>query len=86
MANRTISLSPMGDLIRKKMMKDGIVFSNWIEKQLLQWNMDYRLGDQEEKPEKPRVPWYYECQLCHQKGHHQSDCSMYNPIIVGEEE
>jgi hypothetical protein len=83
MANRTISLSPIGDLIRKKMIQDGIIFSNWIEKQLLEWNSDSRSI---EKPEKPKVPWYYECNLCKQKGHHQSDCSMYNPIIEGVEE
>jgi hypothetical protein len=36
--------------------------------------------------EEPKVPWYYECQLCHQKGHHQSNCSMYNPVIESKGE
>ena len=87
MANRTISLSPIGDLIRKRLVKDtGIPFSFWVEKQLIDWNA---ARSQEETPEveaKPKVPWYYECQLCKQKGHHASDCSMYNPIIESEGE
>ena len=82
MANRTISLSPIGDLIRKKMVKDGVVFSKWVEKQLLDWNSVDSVSD---IVVKPKVPWHYQCQLCRQKGHHHSDCSMYNPKM-GEEE
>ena len=84
MANRTISLSPIGDLIRKKLVEDKkIPFSWWVEEQLKKWNST---EEPIEDVEKPRVPWYYECQLCHQKGHHASDCSMYNPIIESEGE
>ena len=84
MANRTISLSPIGDLIRKKLVEDKkIPFSWWVEEQLKKWNST---EEPIEDLEKPRVPWYYECQLCHQKGHHASDCSMYNPIIESEGE
>ena len=81
MANRTISLSPIADLVRKKLVeKENVAFSSWVEAQLLIWNANDR---NEEQPivEKPKVPWYYECQLCKQKGHHASECSMYNPII-----
>ena len=84
MANRTISLSPIGDLIRKKLVEDKkIPFSWWVEEQLKKWNST---EEPIEDVEKPRVPWYYECQLCHQKGHHASDCCMYNPIIESEGE
>jgi len=84
MANRTISLSPIGDLIRKKLVEDKkIPFSWWVEEQLKKWNST---DQPSEEVEKPRVPWYYECQLCHQKGHHASDCSMYNPVIESEGE
>ena len=84
MANRTISLSPIGDLIRKKMVeKDKVTFSSWIEAQLMIWNAK----DGEESSEDIAieraivVPWHYECRLCKQKGHHHSNCSMYNPSI-----
>ena len=83
MANRTISLSPIGDLIRKKMVeKERMAFSQWVEAQLLIWNAN----DREEVVEdevKTLVPWHYECRLCKQKGHHHSDCSMYSPEIQG---
>lgn len=72
MANRTISLSPIGDLIRKKLVKEGIPFSNWVETQLLEWNG----AESEVKVEKPPVPFHYECQKCHQKGKHwTNDCT-----------
>mgnify|MGYP003146551979 CR=1 FL=1 len=81
MANRTISLSPIADLIRKKLVeKENTAFSAWVEAQLLIWNAK----DREEKSEdevKTLVPWHYRCQLCKQEGHHHSDCSMYNPEI-----
>jgi len=87
MANRTISLSPIGDLIRKRLVEDtGIAFSVWVEKQLIDWNAARSEETEPETPSKPKVPWYYECQLCKQKGHHASDCSMYNPIIETEGE
>ena len=77
MANRTISLSPMGDLIRKKMMKDGIVFSNWIETHLLQWNMDQKGIESEVKVELPPVPLHYSCQKCMKQGvHWTSECDV----------
>jgi hypothetical protein len=85
MANRTISLSPIGDLIRKKMIEKGnITFSSWVEAQLLTWNAKDRDEVQTILVEQPKVPWYYECQLCHQKGHHQSNCSMYQPGVEEE--
>ena len=87
MANRTISLSPIGDLIRKRLVKDtDTTFSAWVEQQLLAWNSARSEEIQPETPVKPKVPWYYECQLCKQKGHHASECSMYNPVIVSEGE
>jgi hypothetical protein len=87
MVNRTISLSPIGDLIRKKIVDSGQPFSQWIEEALLLYNSAQELGDNEQLViEKPKVPWYYECQLCKQKGHHASECSMYNPIIESEGE
>ena len=89
MANRTISLSPIGDLIRKKLVEDKkIPFSWWVEEQLKKWNSDYQPLEEVETVNGFKVPWYYECQLCHQKGHHASNCSMYNPVIEsgGEEE
>lgn len=86
MPNRTISLSPIGDLIRERIVKEGIPFSQWIEERLLHWNSVTSSDNIPEDVEKPKVPWYYECQLCHQKGHHQSNCSMYNPVIESEGE
>ena len=92
MANRTISLSPIGDLIRKKLVDEtDIPFSSWVEARLIEWNTmnnEVETIDLPAKPKKAVVPWYYECQLCKQKGHHASDCSMYSPVIesVGEEE
>jgi len=84
MANRTISLSPIGDLIRKKIVDEGTPFSKWVEDKLLEWNANYEYNPNDEiLPKKPQVPWYYECQLCHQKGHHASECSMYSPVIEG---
>jgi hypothetical protein len=90
MANRTISLSPVCDLIRKDLVKKGFPFSLWVQDQLLEWNRAQRkemelaktLGFEEEEV-KTLVPWHYECRLCKQKGHHHSDCSMYNPEIHG---
>ena len=83
MANRTISLSPIGDLIRKKLVEEKkVAFSWWVEEQLKIWNAADR-NEEEPKEQKPKVPWHYECQLCKQKGHHHSDCSMYNPVIEG---
>jgi len=87
MVNRTISLSPIGDLIRKKIVDGGQPFSQWIEEALLLYNSAQELGDNEQIViEKPKVPWHYECQLCKQKGHHASECSMYNPVIESEGE
>jgi hypothetical protein len=83
MGNRTISLSPICDLIRKEMIEQGIPFSVWVQEQLIEWNRSTR---KQEVAAKPTVPWHYECQLCHQKGHHASECSMYNPQIVRDEE
>ena len=89
MANRTISLSPIGDLIRKKLVDEtDIPFSSWVEARLIEWNTMNNEVETIDQPAKPKVPWYYECQLCKQKGHHASDCSMYSPVIesVGESE
>ena len=83
MANRTISLSPICDIIRKQMIKSGTPFSLFVQEALLEWNRTTRKIEQEAKEEKPKVPWHYECRLCKQKGHHHSDCSMYNPVIEG---
>ena len=86
MANRTISLSPICDLIRKDLVKQGFPFSLWVQEQLLEWNRTQRKESMEEKPPeevKTLVPWHYECRLCKQKGHHHSDCSMYSPEIEG---
>jgi hypothetical protein len=85
MANRTISLSPIGDLIRKKIVESGQPFSNWVEEALLVYNSAMNLKENEEIViPKPKVPWHYQCQLCRQQGHHASDCSMYNPVIETE--
>jgi len=78
MANRTISLSPIADLIRKKIVKGGTPFSLWVQEALLEWNLD---DSKKEVVEKPKVPWNYQCQLCRRQGHHHSDCSMYNPEL-----
>jgi hypothetical protein len=87
MANRTISLSPVCDLIRKELVKSGTPFSLFVQDALIEWNRTTRKLDQAaEVDEKPKVPWYYECQLCKQKGHHASNCSMYNPVIESEGE
>ena len=87
MANRTISLSPIGDIIRKKIVESGQPFSQWVEEALLVYNNAMNLSENEQIViEKPKVPWHYECQLCKQKGHHASDCSMYNPVIESEGE
>ena len=88
MANRTISLSPIGDLIRKKLVEtSNLPFSSWVEARLMEWNSNQDVLDNDiAVPVKPKVPWYYECQLCKQKGHHASDCSMYNPVIESEGE
>jgi hypothetical protein len=81
MANRTISLSPIGDLIRKKMIeKEKMAFSSWVEARLMDWNANDREEIVEDEV-KTLVPWNYQCQLCRQEGHHHSDCSMYNPEI-----
>jgi hypothetical protein len=79
MANRTISLSPICDLIRKDLVKQGFPFSLWVQDQLLEWNRTQRKEEKPEEEVKTLVPWHYECRLCKQKGHHHSDCSMYNP-------
>ncbi len=87
MANRTISLSPICDLIRKRLVDTGTPFSLFVQDALIEWNRTDRKLEQEAAIEaKPKVPWYYECQLCKQKGHHASECSMYNPVIESEGE
>ena len=89
MANRTISLSPIGDLIRKKLVeRTDLTFSSWVEARLMEWNSTEQPSEEVQTVNGFKVPWYYECQLCHQKGHHASNCSMYNPVIEsgGEEE
>ena len=87
MANRTISLSPICELIRKDLVKSGVPFSLFVQEALIEWNRTTRKVQLDlEVEEKPKVPWYYECQLCKQKGHHASDCSMYNPVIESEGE
>ena len=83
MANRTISLSPICDLIRKELVKQGFPFSLWVQEQLLEWNRTQRKEEKPKEEVKTLVPWHYECQLCKQKGHHHSDCSMYSPDIQG---
>ena len=85
MPNRTISLSPIGDLIRKKMINEGKPFSNWVEEQLLEWNRSSSEQEVSDDEVKTLVPWHYECRLCKQKGHHHSDCSMYSPQIEVKE-
>ncbi len=87
MANRTISLSPIGDLIRKKLVEEtNLPFSSWVEARLIEWNTMNNEVETIDVATKPKVPWYYECQLCKQKGHHASECSMYNPVIESEGE
>ena len=82
MANRTISLSPICDLIRKRLVDSGTPFSLFVQDALIEWNRTDRKLEQEAAIDStPKVPWYYECQLCKQKGHHASECSMYNPVI-----
>lgn len=83
MANRTISLSPICDLIRKRLIDSGTPFSLFVQDALIEWNRTDRKLEAEAKEEKPKVPWHYECRLCKQKGHHHSDCSMYSPVIEG---
>ena len=84
MPNRTISLSPIGDLIRKKLLDtQNLSFSSWIEARLMEWNHESE-PETEDDDVKTLVPWHYECRLCKQKGHHHSDCSMYNPEMVIE--
>jgi hypothetical protein len=80
MPNRTISLSPIGDLIRKRMVKDGFPFSCWVEEQLIEWNRSTRMGlDHDGEPLEPKkdpVPFHFECQKCHQRGKHWTkDCT-----------
>jgi len=76
MPNRTISLSPIGDLIRKSIVKDGFPFSCWVEEQLVEWNRSTRKNESEVKVEKPPVPFHFECQKCHQRGKHWTkDCT-----------
>jgi len=87
MANRTISLSPICDLIRKRLVDSGTPFSLFVQDALIEWNRtDRKLEKEAITEDKPKVPWYYECQLCKQKGHHASECSMYNPVIESEGE
>ena len=83
MPNRTISLSPIGDLIRKRMVKDGFPFSCWVEEQLIEWNRSTRKGlNHDGEPLKPPVPFNYTCQKCMRVGLHWTvDCDWY-----GEEE
>ena len=58
MANRTISLSPMCDLIRKQLVETkGIPFSMWVSNQLVEWNRTTRKEEQEAKAVKPPVPF-----------------------------
>ena len=83
MANRTISLSPMCDLIRKQLVETkGIPFSMWVSNQLVEWNRTTRKEEQEAKAVKPPVPFNYTCQKCMRVGLHWTmDCDWY-----GEEE
>lgn len=83
MANRTISLSPIADLIRKKIVDSGQPFSVWVEEALLLYNTTMRLKDNEEIVlQVPKVPWNYTCQKCMRVGVHWTvNCDWY-----GEEE
>ena len=83
MANRTISLGPIADIIRKKIVDGGQPFSQWVEEALFLYNTSMRLKDNEEIIiEKPKVPWNYTCQKCMRVGVHWTiDCDWY-----GEEE
>ena len=82
MPNRTVSLCDISDKIREKLVKDRFPwsFSHWIRAKLME-EIQESAVDVEPGVTEVKVPWYYECQLCHQKGHHQSNCSLYNPVI-----
>ena len=72
MPNRTIFLDDIADAIRRDMKSKGIVFSQWVSRQL-RTSADVIPADSD--PVKPAPPKNHACRYCKVVGDHWSpDC------------